>query len=223
MGNLILNSFPVEITPYVLRLPTVEFESWEASTEGRNKKYSQYRTYRYLKRPIAGTDDAPQRVRLVLLSGPTPTTHTEADDLDIGDLAKLGTHLIESSLSRHLESQGMRITNNAFETLALRRVESSYIREFPFAGSVLFAKKHTSSPSQRSGSQEPCSARPLPMTSSGTFPTDSGLFIRRDRHQRQTSKSSQIIFWAGCGVLFPQIKLLLVVETTPCALSPWRT
>jgi len=126
MGDLILNSFPVEIIPYHLRLPFVEYDSWEASTAGRRREYSQFRTYRYerkLKREGGARDQ--QRIRLVLLSGPIPAPETEVADLDLGELPNLGANLIEYSLARHLESQGMISQRSSFEKLALRRVESS--------------------------------------------------------------------------------------------------
>jgi hypothetical protein len=121
MSNLILNSFPVEVSPPKLSLPFIEFESWEASTAERNKKYSKFRTHRHTR---AGTSDQ-QRIRLVLLSGPALPAQIPNEEIDVGDVPKLAAILIESSLSNHLESQGMTIKRGKFEHLALRRVDAS--------------------------------------------------------------------------------------------------
>jgi len=125
VSTLILNSFPVEVSPCKLPLPFVEFESWEASTTGRNREYSQFRTYRYERvlRAEDGTADQ-RRIRLVLLSGPALPSQIEAGEMDIGSLPKLGANLIENSLSKHFASQGMTIKRGFFERLALRRVEA---------------------------------------------------------------------------------------------------
>jgi hypothetical protein len=121
MSNLILNSFPVEVHPSKFSLPSIEFESWEASTIERNKNYSKYHTHRYTV-PLSADH---LRIRLVLLSGPQRPTEIQTAEIDIGDVPKLPAILIENSLSNHLESQGMIIKKGKFERVALRRVEAS--------------------------------------------------------------------------------------------------
>jgi hypothetical protein len=120
MNSLILNSFPVEIYPSKLTLPFLEFESWEASTAGRNRDFSRFSTYRY-----AEGGGSERQIRLVLLSGPDLPAGLGTNEIDIGALPKVGAILIENSLSNHLKSQGMIIKRGRFERLALRRVESS--------------------------------------------------------------------------------------------------
>lgn len=124
MTNLILNSFPVEVSPSKLSLPFVEFDSWEASTLGR-RNYPRFRTYRYEHRSNPEFQSSGRAcIRLVLLSGPPAPPETQADEMDISSLPKLCAVLIEHSLSDHLESQGMTIRRSSFERLALRRVET---------------------------------------------------------------------------------------------------
>lgn len=105
MGHLILNSFPVEITPTTLILPFAEYDDWKASTIGRMQDYSEYSTYRYERSRVGETDDRPgKRVRLLLLSGPLPLADHQTHRVDLSVLPALGSHLIQRSLARYLAS-----------------------------------------------------------------------------------------------------------------------
>jgi hypothetical protein len=126
MGDLILNSFPVEITPHTLSLPYVEYDDWDASTYGRDHDFSRYTTYRYDRTRISEAVIQPgKRIRLLLLSGPSLSGGELFHDVDVGIFPALGSHLIEQSLSRYLASQGMKVDKTSFENFALARVEVS--------------------------------------------------------------------------------------------------
>jgi hypothetical protein len=126
MSHLILNSFPVEITPRILTLPFAEYDDWQTSTIGRNRDYKEYYTYRYDRTQANETDVPPgKRIRMLLLSGPPPSPEHGTHDVDLGVFPALGGHLIDQTLSRYLASQGMRVRRTSFESLALARVEGS--------------------------------------------------------------------------------------------------
>ena len=124
MGKLILNCFPVEVSPPTLALPYVEYSTWEASTAGRKKDYPGFKTYRY-KHLVPAEGGAPTSyvIRLLLLSGTRPPANMQCETCDIGKLPGLANTLIEQSLARHLKSCSMTIRRGAFETLALHRRE----------------------------------------------------------------------------------------------------
>jgi hypothetical protein len=126
MGQLILNSFPVEISPHTLPLPFAEYDDWQSSTVGRNRDYKEYSTYRYDRTQADETDVRPgKRIRLLLVAGPQPKPGHGVHDVDVGIFPSLGAHLIEQTLSRYLASQGMIVRRTSFESLALSRVEGS--------------------------------------------------------------------------------------------------
>lgn len=126
MSDLILNSFPVEITPHTLALPFAEYDDWPASTEGRNRDYRQYSTYRYDRTRLSDDDVRPgKRIRLLLLSGPSPSISDGVHEIDLGVFPSLGARLVEHTLSRHLASQGMTLRRTPFQNVALTRVENS--------------------------------------------------------------------------------------------------
>jgi hypothetical protein len=137
MSNLILNSFPVEVYPTKLLLPSVEFKSWEASTAEKNKKYSKFLTHRHSR---ALTSDQ-QTIRLVLLSGPAPPAEIRNEEIDIGDEPKVARVLIENALSSHLGLQGMIIKKGRFEFVALRRVEASTGRLIHLHSGISFSAR----------------------------------------------------------------------------------
>src|SRR6266566_7381845 len=110
MGDLILNSFPVEISPSTLALPFVEYDDWQTSTAGRKRDYKHYSTYRYDRTRFSDDDVRPgKRIRLLLLSGPPPVGGDGVYEADLGVFPALGAHLIEQTVSRYLESQGMTV------------------------------------------------------------------------------------------------------------------
>ena len=123
MQELILNSFPAEIDPQALKLPYVEFSSWEHSALARNADYSEYKIYRY-KHPVFQDPSEPVMIRMVLLSGPKLTSKTKLGTHDIAELPHLANTLIESSLGHHLASRGMTIYEGKFVTRARRRVRT---------------------------------------------------------------------------------------------------
>lgn len=125
MSGLILNSFPVEIIPSRFTLPFVQFDTWEASSAAKGKAYSEFETYRYEHEPEDESNNASSRhIYLLLLSGPQPPPETKLVEIDISHFSKLGSVLIENSLSDYLKSKGMTIRKGHFEQLALRRVDN---------------------------------------------------------------------------------------------------
>src|ERR1700721_2474172 len=125
MSDLILNSFPVEVTPSTLTLPFAEFDDWQTSTLGRNRDYRQYSTYRYDRTLVPDDRRSGKRIRLFLLSGPTPALSAGVHEIDLGGFPTLGARLIEQSVSRYLVSQGMTLRKSSFQNVALRRTEGS--------------------------------------------------------------------------------------------------
>ena len=126
MGDLILNSFPVEINPRTLALPFVEYDDWQTSTAGRKRDYKHYSTYRYDRTRLPNDDVRPgKRIRLLLLSGPPPVGGDGVYEADLGVFPALGAHLIEQTVSRYLESQGMTVFRTTFANFALTKIETS--------------------------------------------------------------------------------------------------
>ena len=125
MGDLILNSFPVEISPTSLSLPFAEYDDWEASTIGRKRDYREYSAFRYDRTRLPEDDVRPgKRIRLLLLSGPSPVHQDGVYEADLGNFPSLGARLIEQTVSRYLESQGMSVFRTAFTNFALTRIDS---------------------------------------------------------------------------------------------------
>lgn len=125
MSGLILNSFPVEVSPPRLTFHFLELDTWEESTIEKESSYPSYTTFRYEKASSQGDDSSRRRVRLVLLSGPAVPAGVEAEEFDVGALPGLGRIIIENSLARHLAAQGMTVRRGHFEHHALRRVDEA--------------------------------------------------------------------------------------------------
>lgn len=120
VANLILNSFPVELSPAELDLPCIEYATWEASTADVHQNYADYAIHRYSTRmPEQGISEPQPRIRVLLLSGPTMPVSTELVTCDTGSQPHLTNKLIEHSLARHLEERGMTIKHRRADTLAL--------------------------------------------------------------------------------------------------------
>ncbi len=113
MDTLILNCFPVELSPTSLTLPFKEFASWDESSHGLNEKFRSYSTYRH------PTEDG--HIRLVFFNGPDHCDSADLAEIDLGRFANLASRLIERSLNRHFQSLGIEVTSDSFGSTALRR------------------------------------------------------------------------------------------------------
>lgn len=126
MPHLILNSFPVEVSPTELSLPHVDYPSWEASTEDLQQRYAAYRIHRFaVSNPGHCLSPAQQKIRLILLSGPQPPNNDALITCNTAVLPDLTNKLIENSLAQHLSRRGMKIKHERVETLALRYHQDS--------------------------------------------------------------------------------------------------
>lgn len=117
MDKLILNSFPAQISPTQVTLPYIEFSSWEESTEAKDNHFKDYHSWRF------ETDR--QQIRLVLLAGPTRPPDASEDVFELGRFWRIGTLLIENSISQYLAGTGMRVMPGHFENIALRQATGS--------------------------------------------------------------------------------------------------
>jgi len=130
VNNLILNSFPVEISPNVISLPVLEFDSWEQSTQSRNRDLQDFTVWRF-KRPVEpGT---PERIRMVVIDGPNAPSEIPVAQLDVTGVPRLGAVLVELSIAKYLANTGMTVERSSFETLALRRetnIQDPFVQVF---------------------------------------------------------------------------------------------
>lgn len=112
METLLLNSFPVELSPIQVKLPYVEYRTWEDSRHDLIARYSNYSTYRL------STPDG--TIRLFLLNGPAVSESIETAEIDFARAGNLAGRLIERSLGRYFSSLGMQVSSGSFGTVALR-------------------------------------------------------------------------------------------------------
>lgn len=108
MGSLLLNCFPVELSPTTLDLPFVDYETWEASTRALEEDYAGFGAYRYK------IDD--HQIRVLLLEGPEFPSRLKLTIVEVTALPHLGTKLIERSLSRGLTARGLVTSRDGFGT-----------------------------------------------------------------------------------------------------------
>ncbi|MCL4855368.1 MAG: hypothetical protein KJZ78_28735, partial [Bryobacteraceae bacterium] len=122
--SLIVNSFPADLVPVGPTLPFIDFPSWESSTEAKVTHFAQHATWRY----SLGDDElrgARGVCRLVFLNGPAPPRDAEQTKFDVGRFWRIGSLLIEDSLSQYFSQIGFSIEESHFERFALRREAAS--------------------------------------------------------------------------------------------------
>ena len=120
MTDLVLNSFPVEVSPSALDLPCIEYPTWDASTADLNQNYADFKIFRYsYSAPEQGISEPQARIRMLLLSGPALPSSKEMVRCETGSIPHLTNKLIENSLAQHLSQRGMTIKHRRVETLAL--------------------------------------------------------------------------------------------------------
>lgn len=142
MAELILNSFPVEVSPTELDLPCIEYETWDASTADLNQNYADFSIYRYSYRvPEQGIAEPQQRVRMLLLSGPARPSSKTFVICNTGSLPYLTNKLIEHSLARNLEERGMTIKQRKTETLALKYLDNQECDSISFYTGISFKSR----------------------------------------------------------------------------------
>lgn len=107
-ANLLLNCFPVELSPATFQLPFVDYANWKTSTEGLEKDYVGFSAHRY--------ELETKQARVVLLDGPEEPRQLEQVTLDVAQNPHLGTKLIDQTLSHYLTTRGMRITRDKSTT-----------------------------------------------------------------------------------------------------------
>ncbi len=108
MGSLLLNCFPVELSPTRFDLPFVDYETWEASTKALEEDYAGFGAYR------SKIDD--RLIRVLLLDGPEFPSRLKLTTAEITALPHLGTKFIERSLSRYLTARGLVTSRDSFGT-----------------------------------------------------------------------------------------------------------
>lgn len=112
MDTLILNCFPVELSPTRLTLAFKEFGRWDESREALKEEFGAYSTYRH------PTENG--RIRLLFFNGPEQTDSGDLAEVDLGRFGTLASRLIERSLNRHFKSLGMEVSSSSFGSSALR-------------------------------------------------------------------------------------------------------
>ena len=78
MDTVILNCFPVELSPTALTLPFREFESWDESREALNDEFGAYSTYRH--------QTGNGRIRLLFFNGPDYSDSADLAEVPLGHL-----------------------------------------------------------------------------------------------------------------------------------------
>lgn len=142
MPDLILNSFPVEVSPTEFSLPYVEYPSWEASTDDMHRRFAEFRIHRHpFRNPTQGVSEPPLAIRLILLSGPQAPNNNLRIDCRTADSPSLTNKLIEHSLAQHLSKRDMTIKYGKFETSALRFQHSSQRDPISFYTGISFRSR----------------------------------------------------------------------------------
>lgn len=115
---LLLNSFPVEVTPINFVLPYADFPSWEESTAARDSQFADIATWRYaVDETELGVN--PSRNRMVFLNGPEMPRGADSTTFDLGRFWRIGCLSIEESLGAHFSKFGYEVEKNHFERVAL--------------------------------------------------------------------------------------------------------
>jgi len=142
VAELILNSFPVEVSPTELDFPCIEYDTWDASTADLKQNYADFTIYRYSYRvPEQGIAESQPRIRMLLLSGPAPPSSKTFVTCNTGSLPHLTNKLIEHSLARNLEERGMTIKQRKTETLALKHLDSQESDSISFYTGISFKSR----------------------------------------------------------------------------------
>lgn len=134
---LILNAFKANLNPVTYELPSVDFASWEESTQARNC-YASSLTWRYTFKDNG--DPPADRIRMVFIEGPTPEQFATLT-FDVGIQWKLGAILIERALELHFQQQGFRVEKTRFQTFALRPITDRISNAIELATGISFSVK----------------------------------------------------------------------------------
>jgi hypothetical protein len=121
---LLLNSFPVDITPVEALLPYIDYKTWEISTSEKKSQFNEFGTWRYEMRDDETAEDG-NRIRMVLLGGPHVPRVSSQTTFDLGRFWKIGCLFIEDALTAHFSKLGFATEQSSFERLALRRYTGS--------------------------------------------------------------------------------------------------
>lgn len=137
---LVVNSFPVDLTPVEPTLPFIDFPTWEESTDAKESQFAEYATWRY---PL--NDDAtgaqPDGCRLVFLNGPSVPSGAQQMKFDVGRFWRIGTIITDQSLSQYFSQIGFSVEESHFERFALRREASSPDDAIELATGISFAAR----------------------------------------------------------------------------------
>jgi hypothetical protein len=137
---LVVNSFPVDITPVEPVLPFIDLPTWEASTEVKETQFAQYATWRYSPKDEA-TGAVQNGCRLVLLNGPSAPIGAQEAKFDLGRFWRIGNILAEQSLSQYFSQNGFSIEVSHFERFALHREASSPDDAIELATGISFSAR----------------------------------------------------------------------------------
>jgi hypothetical protein len=110
---LVLNCFPVELSPTTFDVPFIEYSAWENSTKALREDYYGYLAYRYK------TDD--QQIRIVLLDGPQVPQALTLMAADVAELPSLAKKVIERSLADYMTARGLVSRRTGFETIVMKK------------------------------------------------------------------------------------------------------
>jgi hypothetical protein len=112
-ASLILNCFPVELSPVTLDLPFFDHETWEASTKELNERYARYTAHRF--------ELNQNQIRTVLFDGPELPQNLDLLTTDVADFPNLGKKIIKKSISSYFEMKGLKTLHSNFRTLILKK------------------------------------------------------------------------------------------------------
>lgn len=111
--TLLLNCFNASISPNQLTFPYFEVDSWEASTESLQTRYSGYSAYRIMRENEA--------VQVLLLNGPETLPLLPAEPLNVNERFEIGKKIILRSLVRYFVERNLRVRSTKFETSVIRQ------------------------------------------------------------------------------------------------------
>jgi hypothetical protein len=112
-SNLVLNCFPVEISPTTFDFVSVEYSSNTDATTGLQNQYAGFLAQRH--------DLGDGKVQVILLNGPEEPQDAEFSTFDVGEFYTLGAKLIDRAIADHLIARGIRISRDKSTTKAVMK------------------------------------------------------------------------------------------------------
>lgn len=119
---LALNWFPLDVQPFLLRLPSMLFDTWEASTTALRTSLRPFKVSRYRV-------EESNRIRVTLYDNGRPRSTVPAgattETFDLRTNPHLARRIVEHSFAEHFRSQDYTVRHTKFDLLVTQPSESS--------------------------------------------------------------------------------------------------